>query len=148
MNNTSIFAMMHLVANNTWLYGGSFLLVLGVLVFVHEWGHYIVARLCGVKIETFSLGFGPELIGHTARNGTRWKISAVPLGGYVKMFGDTDPASAGHTEDVADAETPRPMTAAERRVAFFAQPVWKRAAIVIAGPAVNFIFAIIVFAVI
>src|SRR5665213_1854107 len=72
-----------------------FVLVLSVLVFVHEWGHYIVARLCGVKVETFSIGFGKEIFGWTDKAGTRWKFSWVPLGGYVKMFGDADPASHG-----------------------------------------------------
>lgn len=121
-----------------------FLIVLSLLVFVHEWGHYIVARLCGVRVETFSIGFGKELYGWTDKKGTRWKISLIPLGGYVQMFGDTDAASASHIENVKeDGEPVRPMKPEERAVAFFAKPVWKRAAIVFAGPAVNFIFAII-----
>src|SRR5665213_1901693 len=132
MNSTSIFDWIHMIAGNVWLYGGAFLLVLGVLVFVHEWGHYIVARMCGVKIESFSIGFGPEIFGFTDRRGTRWKFSAVPLGGYVKMFGDVDPASAGHTEETKDEKTKeiRPLTDAERKHAFYAQPVTRRAAIV------------------
>ena len=76
-----------------WTYVIPFLVVLTVLVFVHELGHYWVARRNGVRIETFSIGFGPELFGRTDRAGTRWKISAIPLGGYVKMFGDADAAS-------------------------------------------------------
>lgn len=112
-----------------------FVAVLSVLVFVHEWGHYIIARLCGVKVETFSIGFGKEIFGRTDKAGTRWKFSWLPLGGYVQMFGDVDPASTKH----ADAKA---MTEAERKVAFFAQPVAKRAAILFAGPAINFIFAI------
>jgi len=146
--NHSLVDWLSLVAQNTWLYGGAFLLVLGVLVFVHEWGHYIVARMCGVKIESFSVGFGKELFGYTDKRGTRWKFSLVPLGGYVKMFGDVDPASARHEESVKDEETQeiRHMTDAEKSVAFYSQSVGRRAAIVIAGPAINFLFAIIILA--
>ena len=145
-----IFDLFGLIAQNVWLYGGAFVLVLSVLVFVHEWGHYFVARRCGVRVETFSIGFGPELFGRTDRHGTRWKFSLVPLGGYVKMFGDTDPASAGHVKEAEKGETERegrPLTAEERKVAFYTQPVGKRAAIVFAGPAINFLFAILVLAV-
>ncbi|MAX95753.1 MAG: hypothetical protein CL559_07905 [Alphaproteobacteria bacterium] len=74
-------------------YGVAFVLVLSVLVFIHEWGHYYIARRCGVQIESFSIGFGPELFGITDRAGTRWKFCLIPLGGYVKMLGDADPAS-------------------------------------------------------
>lgn len=152
---TSIFDLMQLVATNLWFYGGIFVIVLSVLVFVHEWGHYIVARMCGVKVETFSIGFGPELFGWNDKNETRWKISLIPLGGYVKMFGDTDPASAGHADGVMEnAVTPdgqkmkgdevtfRPFTEEEKKVAFYTKPVGRRAAIVFAGPAINFLFAI------
>ncbi len=142
----SLFSSLQQFAGNAWTYGGTFLIVLSVLVFVHEWGHYIVARLCGVKVETFSIGFGKELFGLNDKHGTRWKFSLIPLGGYVKMFGDTDPASAGHKDTVADGGDVRPMSAAERKVAFFAKPVWQRALIVFAGPAINFLFAIIVLA--
>jgi regulator of sigma E protease len=147
MTSGSIFDWIQLAAENTWLYGGTFLLVLGILVFVHEWGHYYFARLCGVKVESFSIGFGPELFGFTDKNETRWKFSLVPLGGYVKMFGDSDPSSARHDEEVEDSETHkiRPFTEEEKKVAFFTQAVWKRAIIVFAGPAVNFIFAIILY---
>lgn len=146
MGSTSIFDWFQLVAQNIWLYGGAFVLVLSVLVFVHEWGHYIVARRCGVRVDSFSIGFGPELFGFKDRNGTRWKFSLVPLGGYVKMFGDTDPASAGHINgDEGTADRP-PLTAAERKVAFYTQKVSSRAAIVFAGPAINFLFAILILA--
>lgn len=128
-------------------YGGPFILVLSLLVFVHEWGHYIVARWCGVKVVTFSIGFGRELFGWTDKRGCRWKFSLIPLGGYVQMFGDTDPASAQSSEEVKEGqEPPRKMTEEERKVAFFAQPVGRRAAIVFAGPAINYLFAILILA--
>ncbi len=142
----SITDMIQMVASNVWFYGGIFIVVLSILVFVHEWGHYIVARICGVKVETFSIGFGKELFGRNDKHGTRWKVSLIPLGGYVKMFGDVDPASAGHSDGVKDGEKVRPFTTAEKKEAFFAKPVAQRAAIVIAGPAINFIFAIIILA--
>lgn len=126
-------------------YGGPFIVVLSLLVFVHEWGHYIVARMCGVKVIKFSIGFGRELFGWTDKRGCRWKFCLIPLGGYVQMFGDTDPASAHNADTVQEgSEPPRPMTAEERKVAFFAQPVSRRAAIVAAGPAINYLFAILI----
>jgi regulator of sigma E protease len=140
---TSIFDLFQLVATNLWFYGGTFILVLSLLVFVHEWGHYIVARMCGVKVEIFSIGFGKEIFGWNDKNDTRWKVSLIPLGGYVKMFGDTDPASAGHAEGVKEGEKIRPFTAEEKKVAFYTKSVGKRSAIVFAGPAINFLFAII-----
>lgn len=139
----SIFDLLQLVATNLWFYGGVFIIVLSLLVFIHEWGHYIVARMCGVKVDTFSIGFGKELFGWTDKKDTRWKVSLIPLGGYVKMFGDTDPASAGHSSQVKEGEKVRPFTQEERDVAFFTKPVWKRALIVFAGPGINFLFAII-----
>jgi regulator of sigma E protease len=116
-----------------------FFIVLTVLVFVHEFGHYIVARWNGVRIEVFSIGFGPEIFGWNDRAGTRWKFSAIPLGGYVKMFGDADPASMP-SADVHE------MTPEERAVAFHHKRLGQRAAVVAAGPAANFIFAIVVLA--
>ncbi|WP_434618825.1 RIP metalloprotease RseP [Azospirillum sp. B2RO_4] len=115
----------------------AFLLVLTVLVFVHELGHYLIARRNGVRIETFSIGFGPELFGFTDRAGTRWKFSALPLGGYVKMFGDADPASTPGAHLTA-------MSAEERAVSFHHKRVGQRAAIVAAGPIANFVFSIVV----
>lgn len=120
-----------------------FLLVISVLVFVHEWGHYIVARMCGVKVETFSIGFGRKLFSFKDKSGTEWRFALIPLGGYVKMFGDTDPASAKFTESVVEEKAIRKMTADERAQSFFGKSVWQRMAIVAAGPAINFIFAII-----
>lgn len=116
-----------------------FVIVLSVLVFVHEMGHFLVARWNDVRVEVFSIGFGPEIYGWTARNGTRWKISAVPLGGYVKMYGDADPASS---PDASLAE----MTPEQRAVSFHHKRLGQRAAIVAAGPGVNFLFAILLLA--
>ncbi len=117
-----------------------FLLLLTVLVYVHEMGHFLLARLCGVRVEVFSIGFGPELFGLTDRRGTRWKFSALPLGGFVKMFGQTDL--------LTDADgTERAMTPAERQVSFAHKPLLHRAAIVAAGPAANFLFAIVALAI-
>lgn len=118
-----------------------FLFVLTVLVFVHEFGHYFIARRNGVRIDVFSIGFGPELFGWYDRAGTRWKFSAIPLGGYVKMFGDSDASSGLPTAGLAR------MTSAEREVSFHYKRLGQRAAIVIAGPAANFIFAIAMLAV-
>jgi regulator of sigma E protease len=117
-----------------------FLFVLTVVVFFHELGHFLIARWCGVRVLTFSVGFGPELFGFNDRHGTRWKVSAIPLGGYVKFFGDENAAS------VPDAETISHMSEAERRESFFFKPVRQRAAIVAAGPIANFILAIVIFA--
>jgi regulator of sigma E protease len=118
-----------------------FLFVLTVVVFVHEMGHYLVGRWCGIGVRAFSIGFGPELFGFTDRHGTRWKLSAVPLGGYVKFVGDMSVTSAPPEEGTV------PLTPAEERVAFHTQPVWKRALTVLAGPVFNFILTIAVFAV-
>jgi regulator of sigma E protease len=120
-----------------------FLVILSILVFVHEWGHYIVARLCGVKVETFSIGFGKELFGYTDKSGTHWKFSLIPLGGYVQMFGNLDPAGAKDSAEVEVDGVKRPMTEEEKKVAVNFKPVWQRALIVFAGPAINFLFAII-----
>ena len=114
-------------------------LVLSVVVFIHEFGHFIVARLCGVRVLVFSIGFGPELAGFNDRYGTRWKVSAIPLGGYVKFFGDENAASVPETQQL------EAMNAGERAQSFFFQSVWKRAAIVVAGPMANFILAIVIF---
>ena len=117
-----------------------FLFVLTIVVFFHELGHFLIARWCGVRVLTFSIGFGPELLGFNDRHGTRWKLSAIPLGGYVKFFGDENAAS------VPDAETINQMSEAERRESFFFKPVPQRAAIVVAGPLANFLLAIVIFA--
>ena len=114
----------------------AFVAVIGPLVFVHELGHYLVARWCGVKAEVFSIGFGPELIAWVDRRGTRWRIAALPLGGYVRFLGDMDASSRS---DPAWLEMP----ASERAQSFPAKSVWQRAAIVAAGPAINLLFAVV-----
>jgi regulator of sigma E protease len=117
-----------------------FLFVLTIVVFFHELGHFLVARWCGVKVITFSVGFGPELFGFNDRHGTRWKVAAIPLGGYVKFFGDDNAAS------VPDQAALATMTEAERKVSFVHQNVAPRSAIVVAGPLANFVLAIVIFA--
>jgi regulator of sigma E protease len=119
-----------------------FLFVLSLVVFFHELGHFLVARWCGVRILVFSIGFGPEIVGFNDRHGTRWKIAAIPLGGYVKFFGDENAGS------VPDGPRLEAMNPGERAHSFFFQPVIKRAAIVVAGPLANFALAIVIFAVI
>jgi regulator of sigma E protease len=118
-----------------------FVFVLTVVVFFHELGHFMVGRWCGVKIDAFSIGFGPELFAWLDRHGTRWRIAAIPLGGYVKFHGDANGAS------VPDPDRIGAMPEDERKVTFFAQAVWKRAAIVLAGPVANFILALVIFTV-
>src|ERR1700716_165194 len=108
------------------------LFVFSIVVFFHELGHFLVARVCGVKVLVFSIGFGPELFGFNDRHGTRWKVSAVPLGGYVKFFGDDNAASGPDQAAIAA------MSEEERRYSFVHQPVGGRAAIVVAGPVANF----------
>ncbi len=116
-----------------------FAVVIGVLVFIHEMGHYLAGRLFGVKAESFSIGFGRELFGWTDRQGTRWKLSVLPLGGYVKFLGDMNASSQPSPE--MDAIPP-----SERQYVFAFKPLWQRAIIVAAGPIINFVFAIAVFA--
>lgn len=117
-----------------------FLFVLTVVVFVHEMGHYLVGRWCGIGVKAFSIGFGPELLGFNDRRGTRWKLCAIPLGGYVKFVGDMNVTSTPGSEDAN-------LTPEERNIAFHTQPVWKRAATVVAGPVFNFLLTIAVFTV-
>ena len=104
----------------------SFVVVLSVIVFIHEFGHYIIAKWCGVKIDAFSIGFGKEIFGRTDKSGTRWKVSILPLGGYVKMYGDASEASA------ADEAAMEKMSAEEKALTFHYKPLWKKAAIVAA----------------
>lgn len=115
-----------------------FILLISILVFVHEFGHYWVARRCGVKVERFSIGFGPEIFHWHDSHGTRWRFALFPLGGYVKMFGDADPASS------PDKDAIKQMSEEDKKVAFFYKSVSQRAAIVFAGPLANYIFAWVV----
>ncbi|MCK9919442.1 RIP metalloprotease RseP [Microbacteriaceae bacterium K1510] len=117
-----------------------FLFVLTIVVFFHELGHFLVARWRGVKVIAFSIGFGPEVAGFNDRYGTRWKLSAIPLGGYVKFLGDDNAAS------VPDHEAAQTMSEDEKKVSFIHKPVGSRAAVVAAGPIANFILAIVIFA--
>src|ERR1700749_1362523 len=124
----------HWVIHVSWIY----IAALSILVFVHEFGHFWVARRCGVKIEAFSIGFGKELFGWTDKAGTRWRVAILPLRGVVKMFGDADAASR------PDFEAAAQMDAEARRVSFTHKALWQKALIVAAGPAANFLFAILV----
>jgi len=115
------------------------LVVLTAVVFVHEMGHFLVARWCGIRVAAFSIGFGRELAGYTDRRGTRWKLSAIPLGGYVRFEGDENAAS------IPDPEMLAATPVSERQGLFHFAALWKRVAVVAAGPAANFILAIVVF---
>ncbi|NQV22285.1 MAG: RIP metalloprotease RseP [Rhodospirillales bacterium] len=146
---------------NVWSYTGPFLLVLTVLVFVHELGHYLVARKNGVRVEVFSIGFGPEIFGWNDTHGTRWKISWVPLGGYVKFFGDAGVASRpdaehvaagadelpdGENEDRLTLEQEGRLTPEQQAESYHFKTVGQRSMISAAGPVANFIFAILLLA--
>jgi len=129
----------------------SFLVMLPLIVFIHELGHFQTARFCGVRIDAFSIGFGPTLKSWIDRHGTVWKISAIPLGGYVKFFGDANAASAGAKAENKSGSTQfgserekleAHLTDEEKRVCFHFKPVWQRALIVAAGPVANFVLAI------
>ena len=117
-----------------------FVMVLAVVIFVHEMGHFLVGRWCGVGVKAFSIGFGPEILGWYDKHGTRWKLSIIPLGGYVKFAGDANASSS------PDADELSRLSEEERAVSFHHKSVGKRAAIVAAGPVFNFIFAIAIFA--
>ena len=120
-----------------WFIVVAFIAAIGPLVFIHELGHYLVARWCGVGAETFSIGFGREILGWTDKQGTRWKVGWLPLGGYVKFVGDMNPASqSAEADDVPEVDRER---------AFQYKPVWQRFLIVLAGPLANFLLAIAIF---
>jgi regulator of sigma E protease len=116
-----------------------FLFVLTVVVFFHEFGHFLVARWCGVGVKAFSIGFGPEIFGFTDKHGTRWKLSWIPLGGYVKFIDDENAASA------SSRKTLEKLSPEERRQSFQEKPLAARAAVVAAGPVANFVLAIAIF---
>lgn len=115
----------------------AFIFVISIIVFIHEFGHYIVAKVSGVRIETFSIGFGREIFGLNDKSGTRWKVCWIPAGGYVKMFGDIGPSSA------PDKKKLKKLTKKETAVAFHTKPLWIKSAIVSAGPIANFLLAIV-----
>ena len=118
-----------------------FVAVLSIVVFVHEYGHYIVGRWCGIGAEAFSVGFGREIVGWTDRRGTRWRIGILPLGGYVKFLGDSD-ASSSHVDPAALAR----LDPEQRRHSFHTASVGRRALTVVAGPMANFLLSIVIFA--
>lgn len=138
----------------------AFAVLLAFIVFIHEYGHFKVARLCGIRVDTFSIGFGPAFLKWTDKKGTVWKIASIPLGGYVKFFGDANAASAGAS--AGEDEEGRPITTQfnsekdrlaallteeEKKVCFHFKPVWQRMAVVAAGPIANFILGAVIFAV-
>ncbi len=141
----------------------AFVVMLSLIVFIHEYGHFSVARACGVKVDAFSIGFGKALASWTDKHGTVWKVCLLPLGGYVKFFGDAGPASDPDKDVVGEAEEgPRAPTTQfpgnsekerlsqrlseeEQKVCFHFKPLWQKAAIVAAGPAANFILAMVIF---
>lgn len=113
-----------------------FLVLLTIVVFIHEMGHYLLARKCGVRVETFSIGFGKELFGFNDKHGTRWRISMLPFGGYVKMFGDFDP--------IIDAQKDDAISDGDRKHAFHYKSLWQKAQVVVAGPLFNYLSAFII----
>jgi regulator of sigma E protease len=123
-----------------WQYGIMFLLVLTLVVFIHELGHFLVARWCGVTVKAFSIGFGPEIYGFYDKHGTRWRFAWIPLGGYVKFVDDDNPAST------QPASGPKGLTPSERAGAFHSKSVGARAAVVVAGPLANFLLAVVLYA--
>src|SRR5215217_2701851 len=120
-----------------WLILIAFVCALGPLVFIHEMGHYLVARWFGVGAETFSIGFGREITGWTDKRGTRWKVGWLPLGGYVRFAGDMNAAGQPSDEWLS-------LPAEERNRTFQAKPLWQRSLIVLAGPVTNLLFAVLV----
>ncbi len=137
-------SLLGLIGSGSFIFGYilPFLFVLTIVVFVHEMGHFLVARWCGVDVDAFSIGFGPEITGFNDRRGTRWKLCWIPLGGYVKFSGDDGPASQPDTDAINAA------TDDQRARMFAHKPLASRAAVVAAGPIANFILAILIFAVV
>lgn len=125
---------------NTLHYIVPFIVLLGVLVFVHEFGHFIIARLCGVAVTDFSIGFGKKIFGFKDKHGTEWKICAIPLGGYCQFLGDADASSATNDEKSISS-----LSDEQKKVAFPFQSPWKKLAIVLGGPSFNYLFAILIF---
>ena len=128
-------AILQIILNNIL----AFVVVISLIVFIHEFGHFIVARWCGVRIEQFSIGFGKKLFSFIDKKNTEWKFCLLPLGGYVKMYGDANSAS------VPDFESIKKMSSSERKISFIAKNVYQRMAIVFAGPLANIILALLIF---
>src|SRR5690242_12012619 len=124
----------------------AFLFVITTIVFVHELGHFMAARLCSVKVQAFSIGFGREIFGFTDRKGTRWKVAWVPLGGYVKFLGDADVSSRPDQNVMQEYEAKRIAGEHAESEPLHLKPVWQRALVAAAGPIANFILAIVIFA--
>ena len=124
----------------------AFLFVITLVVFFHELGHFVVARLCGVRVEAFSIGFGPEIFGFTDRKGTRWKFAWIPLGGYVKFLGDADASSRPDQSVMKEYQARRIAGQRAESEPLHLKPVWQRALVAAAGPIANFILAIVIFA--
>ena len=124
---------------NTVYYILPFIILLGILVFVHEFGHFIVARLLGVQVEAFSIGFGKELWSRVDKKGTRWKLSLIPLGGYCQFLGDADASSSTTNENLQN------LSEEEKKKVFALQSPWKKIAIVVAGPLFNYLLAVLLF---
>lgn len=116
-----------------------FIVTISVVVFLHEYGHFFFARKFGVSVETFSIGFGKELFGWNDKYGTRWKVSLIPMGGYVKMFGDANPASS------PDFEKIKGLSIEDKNRSFYFKPLWQKAVVVAAGPLANYLTAIVIF---
>ena len=134
-----LFGIVGAAWTNLWYYVPAFLFIITIIIAVHEYGHFAVARWCGVGISTFSIGFGKEIAGFTDKHGTRWRLALMPLGGYVKFIDDDNPTSVPtQAQGQAGAVDPR---------SYHGKPVWQRAAIAVAGPIANFILAIVVFGV-
>ncbi len=127
------------IISNILYYVVPFLVLLGILVFVHELGHFLVARAGGVKVDEFSIGFGKELWGRTDKKGTHWKVCAIPLGGYCKFYGDEDAASVSESEKLKD------ISEEEKKHIFQFLAPSKRMLIALAGPGANYLFAILIF---
>ena len=127
------------IIGNILHYSLAFIAIISIVVFIHEWGHFIVARLCGVKVVEFSIGFGPKLFGWKDRKQTQWKVCLLPFGGFVKMFGDETGASN------PDVEKLKAMSEENKRQSFYYKALWQKALIVIAGPFMNFVLSIAIF---
>jgi regulator of sigma E protease len=123
----------------------AFLVMITVIIVVHEFGHFIAARLCGVTVSAFSMGFGPEIAAFTDRKGTRWRLAWIPLGGYVKFVDDDNPTSVPTTSEKS-AEDEAVASEEAKKGYYHLKPVWQRAIIAAAGPLANFLLAIVVFA--